>query len=197
MSRKTVTTGSGITAREHESVDGADLIPALRLFFENWDRASKGKNDFDARIARIEQWALSVLKKAGIEPDGIQSGTTDTRENYAQKFIRKIHSIRAFIKRGESAQAARYAVNLGVLMGEAEMKFKWESFALKGKAFSGNKRGLSARSREVVKILESRGADYPAKSVWRDLEAAGVIRAGAVMTKPFESNLSRLRARIR
>jgi len=84
--------------------------------------------DFDSLIAPAEQWASDVLKRAGLKSDGRVSGTADTPENYAQRFLDYGRAIRASVKRGDSAGAAAAALVLGGFIREAQIKFKWESY---------------------------------------------------------------------
>jgi hypothetical protein len=146
MTKKTIKRGSGITARECLILDAKGMLQHL----ENWNKAA-GKNNFEKRIATVEQWALSVLKVTGIEPTGEESGGADTPENYAQRFLNYIRFIRAFIERGDTAQAARCAVNLGILLGESGIKFEHEKDALLGKKFTaGRKPGAGGPIRKAI-----------------------------------------------
>lgn len=147
----TIKRGDGITARESVILDAE----GMRRHLEGWNKAA-GKNSFETRITAVEQWALSVLDKAGIEPTGEESGTADTPENYAQRFLNYIGFIRAFIKRGDTAQATRFALNLGIIMGESGIKFAHEKDALLGEKFTaGRKPGAVTPIRKAIaKVLK-------------------------------------------
>ncbi len=107
------TSGSGITERRRRTP-----IP---------DASAAGKLDFDFQIAQAEAWALDVLRRASIKPDGKVSGTEDTPENFAQRFLDYGRAIRASIRRGDAAGAAAQALVLGGFIRESQLKFKWES----------------------------------------------------------------------
>lgn len=83
--------------------------------------------DFERLIAPAEEWAREVKMRAGIKPDGKVSGTADTPENYAQRFLDYGRTIRASIKRGDAAGAAAAALVLGGFIRESQLKFKWET----------------------------------------------------------------------
>lgn len=82
--------------------------------------------------------------------------------------------------------------------------------AERGAKFIASKRGLNRLSNEVLKVLQSNGADLPAKDVLKELQRKSAIdekdgvfswrkRSGASKTvtmKQFEKNISRLRKRV-
>lgn len=111
----TFTSGGGISVRVRRS-DGSD----------------RRSENFEDIIAETEAWARYVLKRAGIEPHGVPASMEDTGENYAQRFIAGICSIRGKISSGDTSGAAAEAIELGQFMREAELKFKWEHPALVG-----------------------------------------------------------------
>lgn len=162
MTKKTITRGDGITARDSVVLDAKGALEYL----EHWSKVA-GKNSFEGRVATVEQWSLAVLKKAGIEPSGEENGIEDTTENYAQRFINHIGFIRAFIERGDTAQAARFAVNLGILMGESGIKFAHEKDALLGKKFTaGRKVGAVGPIRKAIAKMLKKNPKVKNAELW-------------------------------
>lgn len=128
----TTTSGSGMTERHR-------LAPL--------DAATASVNDL---IRPAEEWAMDLLERAGIVPDGTLNGTADTEENYAQRFILYGKSIRGKISRGDSAGAAVDALLLGGFIRESQLKYRWENHvekydATKKVAAAKGAKGAAAR----------------------------------------------------
>lgn len=206
---RTRTIGSGITARDVAEIESATDFRAIA---DRWNRRRAGTNDFEAVIADTEAWARAVLKRARRAPNGRERGTDDTPENYAQRFLVRIRFIRDFIERGDSAQAARFAVELGHQIGQAALKFEWEPAALKGKKFIDKPaRGLGRLYREVEDVLARGDKRFSEKAVLNALEGRGVVegwdernvrwtddqgRKKTTARKTFADRLSAIRTRL-
>lgn len=195
MTRRTIKRGSGITAKEYMQADGADLPVAMREFFANWKEVSKDRDAFGARVVRAEEWARAVLAQAGIEGKTVP----DSPKDYALRLLDEIAWIRAFIERGEAAEAARFAVNLGILMQEAAFKFQWEHSALVGAAQAHHALNAAAaksatadkRTQKIAGWWNEAIAEHPSRSA-DDIEQH--VRAKAhVSESTMERHLARAR----
>lgn len=167
MTKKSIV-GDGITSRELE-----DLSPTeIRNYLRNLNATRAGKNAFDAKISRAEQWARTVLKKSGIEPDAEESGNADTPQNIALRMLCHIFFVRGFIERGDAARASRYAVMLGSIMAEASIKFRWEAHALKGEKFPpGRKLGSGGQIRKAIARRLAKDGDLKNSDLWASVKA--------------------------
>ncbi len=137
----------GITARQGVRISapfGDAELAAVGRMFEALGRQA----DFEGMTEPLEAWAQETLVKAGIPPDprrlhALPSGGRGSltalvkdrpfsKEWYAAEILHRLHFIRAFLERGEAAEAARWCLGLGALTQEADDKFEWEQHALRG-----------------------------------------------------------------
>lgn len=179
------TSGSGMTERHR-------LAPL--------DAATASVNDL---IRPAEEWAMDVLGRAGIVPDGTLNGTADTEENYAQRFILYGKSIRGKISKGDSAGAVVDALLLGGFIRESQLKYKWENHVEKydaTKKVAAAKGALGAAARwagddrdnlnEILKLLAKKrdalgGYLFPSE-LWPEL----LGDLGDARANPIEKNPS-------
>lgn len=160
-----VKAGDGITARE---------LPTLEAAIESWG-AGNGMNDFDRRVRLVEGWASAVLQRAGISRGAMRHTLDDTVESIALRILRELDIIRISIASGDAAGAARGAVNLGVEMGAASVKFQWEKYALKGLKLSAQ-RGPAQLAREIEGAIIALGENATPLNIEGHLVDRGLVR---------------------
>jgi len=131
--------GSGITKREVLVFAGspADVRDTLQ--------AASASATFEAQITEADATASKILAAAG--PDI----ASDTPAAYAQQIRRLIQIVRGAIGRNDAAEAARYALNLGALIREADLKFEWEKHALNGAQYS-QRQSSSGKAKKGIKL---------------------------------------------
>jgi hypothetical protein len=121
---KIVKKGSGITTR---------LVPTWNLA-DPADLASMPlPNDYEAHARPVVKRAKAVLRLA--KKNGRRWGREDdSPESYAQRIVDSDSMVRYYIQKGNAVGAARFALVVGGLVSEAQMKFQWERSALQGLA---------------------------------------------------------------
>ena len=136
--RKTV--GTGITAREVTSYSGEDMAPAFDAFARNWNAArNEGGGDFGADVLYSERSCQRILEVFGpFKPDSVQ--------DYAKRILLAIRQTKNFIAAQDAEMAARCGRTVGRLIAEAQMKFRWEPDALRGKKNASVLKGATART---------------------------------------------------
>jgi hypothetical protein len=127
-----------------------------------------------------ERQCRAILAAAGPGPFA-----ADSLEDYARRILRAIELTQRFIEHKDADQAARCAVQVGVLITEAHMKGVWERPALRGVTALETDESLRAAavSHNTAK-RENAGRDHAhwqkmAQDIWnddKDLAAAEVAR---------------------
>ena len=193
MGKKTKIVGDGITAKKVTVYDGDDIAPALTKGFRQFNEAwADAANPFEFRIREAERWAQSVLYAAGrpeaaivVESDNpvatvpgiprhrtvVISPNTDAPERYAVDVLTHARIIRGQIERGQAAEAARTAVNLGVMIGEMNMKWAWEDHALHGQADRQRRREWGRRNEGRKRTADHEAWKAEAEKVRADAPA--------------------------
>ena len=148
--RQTITRGDGITAREFVVLEPEEHFKRI---IENY---KKYGSSFEVLIAHVERWARSVIKIT--DEDGnlpsAPTGDADTPENYAIRIMHNIGIVRALIRERNAVGAAWVAVQLGAIITEAKMKFKWERPALFARPFLlGSQKGRVGPIRKAIAKL--------------------------------------------
>jgi len=118
MSKEVKKVGTGMTERDAVEYSGEDMAPALKELTEEWAEVG---NSFEWRISRAEQWAEAVMSQAD-EP----AFTEDNPQWYAQRILKHVRVIRRMLDQGDTIEAAAWSVDVGFLICEAAMKFRWQ-----------------------------------------------------------------------
>lgn len=131
-SRKTSSVGSGITKFdvEHTSISPTDSSGIAELLSRS---ASFGRNSFERRFSQDVEAVRERLAalRASVGP-------TYDFEEYADEgwFCERVDVLfrraKRAAKEGRISQALDNAARMGMLLGEMQLKFTWESLALKG-----------------------------------------------------------------
>jgi hypothetical protein len=166
----------------------ADPLEAFRRYNER----VKGRDSFDASIVELEARARALR-------------TAD-----AEQVLSDIGYIRDFIARGEPAEAARWALFLGVKLGELEWGAPFRARIEKqAHAAETARKGLSAKSEDlgsrVVAFWQSFNANLPPSRRATDVASYTRLRSQAIQqfqtaektritAKTFERHLERARA---
>jgi AraC-like DNA-binding protein len=179
MPRKVIR-GSGITARlvtewggelgEDDFLEGIMREQGPEMFL------------FDPVIAEVERWAREILDRARLEKRAFRFDD-DSLESYAFRFDHYVGIVRDCIRRGDANKAARFALIVGELLGEARIKFRVEARAMVG----------INRMRANQKIARDRKTklhDIKVKSVLNEVGRGITLQKIAGRLKCSQSHLS-------
>lgn len=166
MAKETKIYGTGITKKPYILHSGPDAALRLENQLRRLSDESKKCGQFDATInGVVEQWK-EILSNADEGPF-----KEDSLHDFAHRIINKYNNVKFAIANGNADQAARFAVVLGELCKEAEMKFNWEDHALRGKKIQekaqegGHKKTTKDRDIELARRYmaerDTRGANTP------------------------------------
>lgn len=160
---KIVKKGSGITTR---------LVPTWVLAdFEDWQRHCAPPQDYEDHARALVEWAKTTLRQA--REEGRQwERDDDSPESYAQRIDQFDSMARHCIRTGNAAGAARFALIVGELAGEARLKFRWEKSALLGVA---RRHDTAKGGRKTGRAKKDRAAAWQEKI---EDKAERMIRAG-------------------
>lgn len=175
------------------AVLGPENPPADPLeAFRRYDKRARGRDPFDASIVELEARARALR-------------TAD-----AEQVLSDISYVRACIGRGEAAAAARWALFLGVKLGELEWGAPFRArIENQQRAAETARKGLSAKSEDlgsrVVAFWQSFNASLPASRRANDVAGYTRLRAQAIQqfqtaektritAKTFEKYLEQARA---
>ncbi len=145
MSVKRVKIGTGITAMDGVRYDMRDAND-VRAFKDSMHARAANfnrvENGFERVIENDERWAKAVIEGKGETLPGV--------EDLARQMLRYITIARADIRNGNAADAARWALKIGYLSAQVDIKLEWEKPALSGKRLSETnadkgRRGAKAR----------------------------------------------------
>jgi hypothetical protein len=129
MTKRREILGTGITKRELTLHSDEDLGPFIKGFASRWNAAaSEGGRLFGAVVLGEEHACLRILACTNLS----RPFDADSAEDYAQRTLHLIRVVKAAIARGQADSAARWAVEVGRLRTEAEMKGLWEPHAERG-----------------------------------------------------------------
>jgi hypothetical protein len=191
MPVKKVLVGDGITARERVRVTAPHGKAETEAIKKGITQASKA-GSFDGMVSGVEAWALSVLLDAGMPTDGsAHTGQGDTPERYANEIVNRLGFVRAVIERGEAERAARFSLQLGVLIEQARLKFEWEKPALMGQevergASKGGKKRADRYSHDYAALLAAKQKAHP---LWSLTQCRRAVAADlGVSIKTVERN---------
>ncbi len=108
-----VTVGAGISRRSMLSVD----LTHPEVTAEDLERViPSGNYTFEGRVAGAEKWAQETIKAQGPPTDGAEERVSPRW--YADEILYELRLVRLLIDRGEAAQAAHRALELGMLVQE-------------------------------------------------------------------------------
>jgi len=194
-------TGTGITEREVTEVTAPfgekEIAEVGKLFSREFTfEGLYGK--------RAEVWAREVLVDADLDPgenlehfhtvDYLQRLTSErvysTEVDYAARVLQALKLVRTLMEHGDVEDVARFAVELGLLLQEMAMKFKWEGYALSGQKRAEDLRSATARwnqlrAAEAAEIHEKWLTR--AKPVWAKHRTWGALKVAETIAEPHES----------
>ena len=138
--------GSGITRRPVLALSGTgrDIGATLR-------RAADTRT-FEGISREIEEWARTILKEAGIDPDHRQCEKVadDSPEDYCDRVLTWIDHARHARSTNDFDNYGRAVYVVGMLVSEYNLKTDWETPALAGKkSLEGATAGGKLRSRTL------------------------------------------------
>lgn len=188
LKRSKRTVGTGITAKDYPIVnlDAASPTEAADVLGSFLDSQSQG---FEGQAAKDnENICWNIIRESGFQADDVfdidleAAGVEEhSREWYARQILVELHVARDRSRRGDIDRAMLSAFKIGVLVAEANLKFAWETHALRGlksetkgrlgaAMVHGDEEAVSRRRRERLAAFEAQLAAQGGRNVTGAME---------------------------
>jgi hypothetical protein len=128
---------------------------------------------FEKRIANFEAVAKEILKTAKFDKGALilTEDEEDTPAHFAERILRLISVVRAAIKRGDADEATFFAVTLGGLITESDLKVEHEAAWETGDKQRRTLRDIRERAntkRHALREREWASWNQEAAQVWKN-----------------------------
>ena len=146
---KTTKIGSGMTEHKVELFDPNDPDDKALLATQieaSRKRLTEAAGHFPATVLPVLQECERILEDVRRGVKSWDSIEDDSPEDFASKIAAMIRAAKFNLAQGDADQAAMQAFIAGCMLGRSEMKWKWETHAMRGEKVAGGGRNSAKQT---------------------------------------------------